>query len=59
MITFFSFLGYGLITTIAANRLPNVEEGDWLEVYQTTNPPPSGATQALILVNALPSKKIQ
>lgn len=49
-----NFLGYGLITNIPTGHLPNVNEENWVEVYQTTDPAPAGATQALVMVNKLP-----
>ncbi|MET3505397.1 NTTRR-F1 domain [Halalkalibacter oceani] len=50
----FTFLGYGLITNLPVNRLPNVQEENWIEEYQTTSAAPLGTTQALILINKLP-----
>ncbi len=48
------FLGYGLITNIPTDSLPDVDENIWLEIYETTNPTPAGATKALVLINKLP-----
>jgi hypothetical protein len=48
----FSFLGYGLIVEIPSDGLPDNHE--WLVVYQTTSPAPTGTTQALVLVVSLP-----
>ena len=33
----FTFLGYGLITSIPSDRLPDVNDETWLEIYQTTS----------------------
>lgn len=49
-----NFLEYGLIINYPMSFLPNVNERDWIEVYRTTSPAPTGATQALVLVNKLP-----
>ena len=49
-----SFLGYGLITNIPSGHLPDNNENDWTEIYQTTSPAPAGTTQALVLINKLP-----
>ncbi|MUG72736.1 NTTRR-F1 domain [Paenibacillus validus] len=38
----FTFLGYGLITTIQTDRLPDVNDDTWLEIYQTTSVAPAG-----------------
>ncbi|PTY75922.1 hypothetical protein B5V88_13475, partial [Heyndrickxia sporothermodurans] len=51
----FNFLGFGKLTNIATERVPNVENNvTWLEVYQTTSPAPAGTTQAFVLINKLP-----
>ncbi|WP_089283844.1 NTTRR-F1 domain [Anaerovirgula multivorans] len=50
----FNFLGTGLIISFPMDFLPNVNERDWIEVYQTTSPAPVGATQALVTINKLP-----
>jgi len=50
----FSFLGNGLVISIPSGRLPDNNEDDWVEIYQTTSPAPAGTTQALILINKLP-----
>ncbi|CAG7651195.1 hypothetical protein PAESOLCIP111_06266 [Paenibacillus solanacearum] len=50
----FAFLGYGLITSIPAGRIPDNNEADWTVIYQTTSTAPAGTTQALVLINKLP-----
>ncbi|MFL1664405.1 NTTRR-F1 domain, partial [Bacillus cereus] len=45
-----NFLGYGLATTIPSNRLPSINQNNWLEFYQTTLPAPPQATQAIVLI---------
>ncbi|MED1143832.1 hypothetical protein SFC51_02540 [Bacillus altitudinis] len=50
----FNFLGYGLFAFVPSSRIPVVENGTWLEVYQTTSPAPPGTTQAFILINNIP-----
>jgi len=47
----FNFLGYGLIRNIKSGALPDVNDEKWIEVYQTTDPAPFNATQALVLIN--------
>ncbi|WP_346817878.1 NTTRR-F1 domain [Bacillus paramobilis] len=45
------FLGYGLLTPIVFNRIPDNNEKDWLEFYGTTSSVPATATQALVIIS--------
>ena len=45
-----AFLGYGLITNIPTNHLGNVEENDWLTVYQNVSPAPINAVKATVAI---------
>ena len=46
----FELIEYGLKVEISSNRIPNVINGDWLEVSQTVTPPPPNAAYAHITI---------
>ena len=49
----FNFLGLGLSLNVPANRLPNVNDNTWLEIYQITQPAPVGSASAIVLITRL------
>ncbi len=49
-----NFIGLGLSLNVPASHLPDVSEDTWLEIYQTTEPVPAGATSAVVLISRLP-----
>ncbi|WP_142942967.1 NTTRR-F1 domain [Bacillus wiedmannii] len=49
-----TFLGDGLVTFILSNRIPDNNEKDWLEVYETASPVPATANTASIVIAKFP-----
>ena len=44
-------LGTGLLRIIPAGFLSEANERNWIEVYQTTEPAPTGTTEALVFIS--------
>ncbi len=46
----FKFIEYGLKVEINSNELPDIIQGNWLEVSQTIQPPPPNAAYAQVMI---------